>query len=273
VTLNVVNANLQGFAKIKERIPSGFTVNEDDSDGAVVTIESDGIKYIWFEAPDLKSFKVSYRMVGSGNPNVVGTFSYVDNNTPKEIPVIDAESPAVDPLAANTQQQTNAVVVKEPTTTKVETQVKTDTKPTSTEEKVTDTPKNASTSTEPAKTSTQPKATTGSTSVTADKKNNVVPSPETGVVYKVQIMAAHRLVNASYFKSNHNFSESFTVENHEEWIKYATGSWKQYVEARTDRERIKKLYNFKGPFVTAYNDGERITVQEALMLTKQEWVQ
>ena len=45
-----------------------------------------------------------------------------------------------------------------------------------------------------------------------------------------------------------------------------------YKKARNKRESLGS-YKFPGPFVTAYNNGDRITVQEALMITKQDWVQ
>jgi len=109
-----------------------------------------------------------------------------------------------------------------------------------------------------------------------EETTNVVtnaPSPETGVTYKVQILAAHKTVGRTYFKKRHNYAEPFDIEPNDGWIKYTTGSFTQYKDARDDRERINSRYVLPGPFVTAYNEGERITVQEALMITKQQWYQ
>lgn len=99
------------------------------------------------------------------------------------------------------------------------------------------------------------------------------PSPENGVVYKVQIMAAHRSVNTnSFFSSNYSFKENVQIDLHEGWNKYLTGKYENYVEARNKRNSIRSSFDFDGPFVVAYNDGARITVQEALMITRQKWV-
>jgi hypothetical protein len=46
----------------------------------------------------------------------------------------------------------------------------------------------------------------------------------------------------------------------------------QYKDARDARVKITtESSKLPGPFVTAYNDGERITVQEALLISKQLW--
>ena len=99
------------------------------------------------------------------------------------------------------------------------------------------------------------------------------PAPQNGVVYKVQIMAAHKAVNVnSYFVSKFKFNDNVEIDLHEGWNKYLTGGYGKYLDARNKRNNIRSSYNFRGPFVTAYNDGERITVQEALMITRQKWV-
>jgi hypothetical protein len=101
---------------------------------------------------------------------------------------------------------------------------------------------------------------------------NTVPSAEKGITYKVQILAAHRVVDKSYLKKKFSFEEDYNIENHNGWIKYTTGMYTQYKDARDARVKITNASSkLPGPFVTAYNDGERITVQEALLVSKQLW--
>lgn len=100
----------------------------------------------------------------------------------------------------------------------------------------------------------------------------IVPEPDEGVAYRVQILAAHRDVNQPYFQETYAFSESVDSEPHDHWIKYTTGSHTRYQAARNARKNINENYHLPGPFVTAYLRGERITVQEALLLTQQNWI-
>ena len=92
------------------------------------------------------------------------------------------------------------------------------------------------------------------------------------ISYKVQILAAHKVANQKYFSARHQYNRGFDIENHEGWVKYTTGEFNEYLKARNKREDLSR-YNFPGPFVTAYNNGNRITVQEALMTSKQDWIQ
>jgi len=88
----------------------------------------------------------------------------------------------------------------------------------------------------------------------------------------VQVVAGHKLVTEAFLRETYKFQEPYTIENHEGWIKYTTGSFKVYKDARDKRETLVQAgHDFPGPFVTAYNAGERITVQEALMIANQQW--
>tara|TARA_B110000879_G_scaffold40306_1_gene56656 strand:+ start:15535 stop:17232 length:1698 start_codon:yes stop_codon:yes gene_type:complete len=93
-----------------------------------------------------------------------------------------------------------------------------------------------------------------------------------GVNYRVQIAAGKNVVDKAYFKKRHNWTSDFVIENHNGWVKYTTGSYQVYRIARDNRESVNGgEHKFNGPFVTAYNEGIRITVQEALMISKQKW--
>ena len=103
--------------------------------------------------------------------------------------------------------------------------------------------------------------------------SNIVNSQKikTNIDYRVQILASHRIATKNYVKNKYHFSENFDLENHDGWIKYTTGRFDQYKNARNKRNDLNSN-EFPGPFVTAYNFGQRITVQEALIISKQNWI-
>ena len=90
--------------------------------------------------------------------------------------------------------------------------------------------------------------------------------------FKVQVLASHQRVNAAHFVRQYNFTRPLIIEEHEEWIKYITGSFGEYKSARDARVDIKESHDLPGPFVTAYSGNRRITVQEALLTTQQNWI-
>ena len=101
--------------------------------------------------------------------------------------------------------------------------------------------------------------------ITVNKTSN-------SINYKVQILAAHKITSKKHLYNQFKFSDNYDLENHEGWIKYTTGFYSQYKGARDKRNSLA-MHEFPGPFVTAYNHGERITVQEALIISDQKWIQ
>jgi hypothetical protein len=57
---------------------------------------------------------------------------------------------------------------------------------------------------------------------------------------------------------------------HEGMTKFLVGKFPEYKESRNYREAMRAK-GVTDAFVTAYNAGKRITVQEALMITRQKW--
>jgi hypothetical protein len=103
------------------------------------------------------------------------------------------------------------------------------------------------------------------------KKGPAANASASGITFKVQVCATHRDVTAVAIKSIYKLSDEVMQEMHEGWFKFTVGGFSEYSEARNKRESLAP-YNLPGPFVTAYNNGTRITVQEALMITRQNWV-
>ncbi|MCC6600154.1 MAG: hypothetical protein IT223_05720 [Crocinitomicaceae bacterium] len=263
VDLTISGNSIKGFAKILETLPPNCKAEKMVDAGAVVTQEKNSIKFVWFEIPATPTVVVSYRLLClnafSSDPQIIGKLSFVENNNPREIPVIFVGRGNSDVALETSKPETVASSSPEAPKTPVSEEVKTEAENENTaqNEKPKVTPKEET-----------PLVKSPKTPV------STVPSVETGITYKVQILAAHRVVNKTYFSNKYSFSEEINIENHEGWVKYTTGKFGEYKKARNERERLKTDYEtLPGPFVTAYNDGERITVQEALLISKQQWMQ
>lgn len=272
VDLKILNSNIAGFAKIVDVAPETLKTEKIQDAGATVTADKNAIKFVWFEMPVSPVIQVSYKLTSlspmSSLPVISGKLSFVENNNPKEVAIV--------PATGTISSQPAVAQVTEPKTTaetpsNASNNTKSEVKPVVKEEvKVEEVkPKTEDT----AANNTTPK-TENKTVRNNEKAVTSVPSADTGVNYKVQILAAHRVVNKTYFKQVHGYAGDFNIENHEGWVKYTTGKYNEYKQARDERERLKQNYSsLPGPFVTAYNNGERITVQEALLITKEQWYQ
>jgi hypothetical protein len=261
VELLVKLNGLKGFLKLQDWASNGCVISKMQNGGATVTVDGANIKYVWFEVPGAEVIAIKYKLTCNSLPEtgltIDGKLSFVVDNQPREIPIV-AGSRAV-PMPAETQEvksETNNTDVVAEANPKIETQSKAveESKPVvnpvvSPKERLKDVP-------------------------VKNKEPKLNGSVSNGVKYRVQILANHRSVGKAEWKNKFGFEGSCQVENHEGWMKWTHGQFADYKDARDKRVSLTaECPNLPGPFVTAYQDGNRITVQEALMITQQKWVQ
>lgn len=264
VDISIKNSGLSGFAKMQDVLPAGMLGYEDVSNSAVFSFVSSKVKFVWMSVPDQKDIKVSYVVTANNEvdlKNISGEFSYLENNETKRVSVATIALPG-EGTPSLAQAETPA--------------------PSSTEKVVTEpvkTVESAVESTPVANEETSAPAPVEQVVKAAPKKetiNTPDPSPiSSGVAYKVQVCASKKDVGSTqdYFSKKYSFTEEkVNMETHEGWMKYTIGSFSNYKGARDRRNEVTSKYTFPGPFVTAYNNGKRITVQEALMVSRDKWV-
>lgn len=92
------------------------------------------------------------------------------------------------------------------------------------------------------------------------------------LTYSVQLLANHRDVSPAEFARAVAFDDAFHIERHEGWHKYLTDAVESYGKARSVRSNVWANTNATDAFVTAHLDGQRITVQEALLMSNETWM-
>ncbi|MFL3664031.1 MAG: SPOR domain-containing protein [Flavobacteriales bacterium] len=248
VTLNINKENVEGFAKLSEFIPVGFIASNNNSAGGVFSVENNEVKVLWLSVPTENSFEVSYFIEStsaSGVQEITGVLSYLKGEETQKHQIVATNfSAAGESLASNDTEdkEVEETSLQNKVDNKVEEDIEDDLVVDNTEEK---------------------------TKRTIPVTNT--PAPEKNVIYKVQVGAFRESITIERYQKKFKLNDQINLENHQGWTKLITGSFSEYKSARDKRNNLRS--KVKTAFVTAYNQGERITVQEALMITNQKWVQ
>lgn len=104
------------------------------------------------------------------------------------------------------------------------------------------------------------------------KTDGTVEKKEGSLNYRVQIGAFTKAsVTDKKLAKKFKIKDKIRSEMAEGYTKFMIGSFDEYRNARDKREVAKYSNGVKSAFVVAYNEGKRITVQEALMISTQKW--
>ncbi len=293
VKLLVNKANLTGFGKIQEQVPPGYVAKIINGKKAIFTFANNIAKFLWMNMPPENQFVVAYKLIPEGDiPEdqaflINGTFAYVENDRTHTLDIAerkvdlskfsDEELIVADATPQSTPSATPVVSTPKPVEQEVAEPVKTE-EPKKVEavqeQYVADvqTPQETSTQVKDEQPAYTPKPTYTEEPSTGGDLSQItdVPKPEYGVAYRVQVAAGHRLVGQRYFKQL-NITDYVQTEIHNGWHKYTVGNFAIYKDARDYRMYIWNNTPVHDAFVAAYNNGLRITVQEALMISNQKW--
>lgn len=251
VNLLVNKGNKEKFAKIQENVPEGYSAVALESEDAIFTFKDQTVKLLWMNLPADPYFVISYKLVPNEGvteaPALDGTFSYIENDNTLSINITQQ-----DVNLKNTSKENLLAIISSAEGEFVE-------------------PTNY----------VQPQDYSGKVKIEIaesalklireDTKLTNMLEPESGIYYRVQIAAGHRPININRYFKKYNLDKEVRTEFHEGWRKYSVGSFYVYKAARDYRVHIWNTTTIDDAFVSAYNEGKRITVQEALMITNHEW--
>ena len=310
ITVKTTIDNHKGFARIKEELPMNFTAEAIETAGSIFKNADGYAKFIWTNLPDSNSeiivkYKITNNIGLDTNFTISGVFSsekLISEGYNSGIDIPETEYVLYKEIISNTETDSIEADITLEEDTKQDTLLEL---ASNNEENIVN-----SKDTEEVINETISKVVLDSTidsfknvieeekvnkevikeiaiedeevkvkkeEVVKAKKEefikNIISTKKVNnnVDYKVQILAGHRIISDKQVSNQFNYNGEYALETHNGWIKYTVGANSKYSDARDSRNKLKN-YNFPGPFVTAYNYGARISVQEALILTSQNWV-
>ena len=309
IKIHITKGKHSGFARIKDKLPEGYIATSIEPAGSIFKDIDGAAKFIWSDLPSsIESFTVSYRLI---NPKGVDASFFITGEYASERLIAEGHNDGIEiPITYYTPNdpsfEYNALTNDTSSTNELSKVVLDSMKEINAEQDsnrlnvktedvsitLTDSVKDISIQ-EIDDNLVEEDTTLKSVEIpeeeiivaenidnktkTGDEEksiiSNIVNSQKikTNIDYRVQILASHRIATKNYLRNKYSFSENFDLENHDGWIKYTTGRFDQYKNARNKRNDLNSN-EFPGPFVTAYNFGQRITVQEALIISKQNWI-
>lgn len=268
VNLQIEKGTTTSFGKIEEYLPEDFTAEIIESAGGIVTFKNRVLKVLWMTLPEDELIEVSYMMTSQtdlfDSTEVHGVFSFLKNN---ETAQLELEASHFKNYYVAPPQENTAIAEVNSDSTNESSTAEVIAEEIANNETVPEASKDVDENIEEAKESAIAEA-----SESIENAVSNVPAPESSISYKVQLAAGKKEVEKDYFKKRFNVSEPVAIEFHETWYKYTVGKHDVYKSARDHRnEYWNREKPVKDAFVTAYNAGERISVQEALMISKQKW--
>ncbi len=234
ITLKIQKGITKGFARYSDELPAEFTAKAVKTDGSSFSVADGKLKFVWVSVPDKSELEISYHITGPvpSKLPIYGEYSYLEDNQSKKVTLEKDELVFGTGVVEGGKEEP---VVKNENNDKDEPVL---------EKK----------------------------GIIERIKSKLKGDKDGSANYRVQIGAfGNAAVTSSTLKRRFKVNEEIKTESLDGLSKFMIGSHSLYKSAREQREQMIAQNGIKSAFVVAYNQGKRITVQEALMITSQKW--
>ena len=231
MNLLLSRGTIEKLARIEERIPEGFRAENVTESNSIFSFQSGITKFLWMQLPGDPLIVVTYKLIPEGGQTMEG--QKIEGTFTFMEGGISRSIPVVE----------RGIQLAGASMTDLASIMASADKP---EQRPVEQPPQPVRRTEPA-------------------------TVQTGVIFKIQILAARRPVQPDAYFKPYGIQDEITSEFHEGWYKYTTGSFSTYRQARGYLSRLLQTAGLNEAFVCAYSDGKRIPVKTALQLTNQKW--
>ncbi len=263
VRLLVYKKNMNKFAKIEEHISNDFDAKIMDSKDGIFTYKDGLAKFVWMNLPPESGFVISYRLIPSSGKSIndlsiSGQLSYIYEGRNIVIDVVQKDIDLSNLDTNNIEQFLTSVQSGEPPP------------PPPPQKETSEGIEMETTMVTPTKQVADMTETQPLTREPEKKYSDIPPTlllpVESGIYYRVQLAAAHRLVDPVSIYKKYNFERPVKIEYHDGWYKFTIGSFPTYSGANNFREMVVNRKKISGAFIVAYRNGKRIEVAEAWRL-------
>ena len=274
ITIKIKKGDTKGFAKYSDEIDLNLNAKAIKTDGSSFSVSDGKIKFVWVDVPTKSELEVSYHIdLNNKNSNILkGEYSYLEKNQSKKY-IVKPDSLVIGKL----KDEINLQAVQKTEVAKSIVQ-ETEANQLTSKKIIEDSKSNLTVE----KTST---LVTEAPNLVKKEANEVKTIPAKAEIVKetpqivnadpnfvVQIGAfKNTKVVATVLIKKYRITDKIVDELHDGFSKFMVGNHNLYKEARKHRDIIKSKHGVKDAFIAAYNVGKRITVQEALMVSKQSW--
>lgn len=255
IHLLIKNPGGSRYAKVEETIPEGYTFEEVESSGGIVSHAASTVKFIWMSMPSQSEFEVVYHLVPlqdqtQGNMTVDGLLTYTSASENRVVEIVEVDASLEDLSTA--QKRDLLATGNIPPSARISTSSRRETRTTPPARTETRT-------TPPVRTETRTETRPTESSSAGVIANTKVLDPGTGTYFRVQITANRTAFDATSFYRQAGVTREVLVEQHNGYYKYTVGPFQTYEQALMYVEQVNSLEEVEGAFVVGYRNGSRVS--------------